>query len=127
MKQQLIGLLGFFLLIFCFLVVIWQVFMGTRKYLDAPVANKIYVEEVELPAITICHHKHSLRVESRYGLKWADFKAGRIFPNESYNVSAGEWFEQALDENYYLLDITGLVLFCKQVGLSACAGRHYGH
>ena len=81
--------------------------MGTKKYLDAPVANKIYAEEVEFPIITICHREFDMRVEPKYGLDFKDFKAGNIYPNESYNVSAENWFEQALDENYYLLDITG--------------------
>ena len=77
-KQQLIGLLGFLLLLFCILVVIWQVFMGTKKYLDAPVANTIYAEEVELPVITICHRIFDMRVEPKYGLEFSDFKAGNI-------------------------------------------------
>ena len=41
MRQQLVGLLGLLLLSFCILVVIWQVFVGTKKYLGPPVANKI--------------------------------------------------------------------------------------
>ena len=106
MRQQLVGVIGLFLLSFCVLVVIWQVFVGTKKYLAAPVANKIYAEEVELPVITICHHKHSLRAQSQFGLDWDDFKAGKLLPDNADNVSAEDVFEEAF---YYLLDITGIV------------------
>ena len=91
--------------------------MGTKKYLDAPVANIIYAEEVELPIISICHREWDMRVEPKYGLDYKNFRAGNIFPNESHNVSAEDWFEQALDENYYLLDITGLPVFSKLITL----------
>ena len=113
MKQQLIGLLGFVLLLFCILVVIWQVFMGTRKYLAAPVANKISAEEVELPVITICHINKTLRIDDQiYGLDYDDLKKGRFYPEERDNVSAEEMVKQALDEHYYLLDATGELFLC---------------
>ena len=108
MKQPLEGLLKVVLFMFCILVVIWQVFMGTRKYLEAPVANKIFAKEVELPDITICHLKESLRVASKYGLDYDDYMYGRMFPEENYNISMENMFEEALDEQYYLLDITGI-------------------
>ena len=108
MKQQLVGLLGFVLLLFCILVVIWQVFMGTRKYLAAPVANKISAEQVELPVITICHIKTALRVDDQIsGLDYDDLKKGRFYPEDRGNVSVEEMVKQALDEHYYLLDNTG--------------------
>ena len=64
MKQQLVGLLKVLLFMFCIIVVLWQVFMGTKKYLEAPVANKIFAEEVELPDITVCHLKTEEKLES---------------------------------------------------------------
>ena len=55
--------------------------MGTKKYLDAPVANKIFAEEVELPVITLCHINMSLRVDKyKYGLDYGDLKKGRFYP-----------------------------------------------
>ena len=108
MKQQLVGLLKVLLFMFCIIVVLWQVFMGTRKYLEAPVANKIFAEEVELPDFTVCHLKKSLRVASKYGLDYDDYSYGRMFPEENYNISMEDMFEEALNEHYYLLDITGI-------------------
>ena len=114
MKQQLINILGFLLLLFCILMVIWQVFKGTKKYLKAPVANRIFAEEVELPVITICHINSSLRVDKyKYGLDYNDLKTGMFYPEDGYNghnVSTEEMFDHSLNEHYYLLDVTGMLL-----------------
>ena len=85
-------------------------------------ANKIYAEEVELPVITICHHKHSLRAQSQFGLDWDDFKAGKLLPDNANNVSHEDVFEAALDEHYHLLDITGTVF----TFLAAKQALHFG-
>ena len=81
---------------------------GHKEVPEAPVANKIFAEEVELPDITICHLKESLRVASKYGLDFDDYTYGRMFPKENYNISMEDMFEEALNEHYYLLDITGI-------------------
>ena len=107
MKIQLATILGPLLMIFCILVVIWQVWEGTSKYLAAPVANKIFSAEAELPVITICHRKKSLRMGTKLGLTYEDFKDGKFLPYDSENISAEELFEEAIAEHYYLLDSTG--------------------
>ena len=109
--KKLVGLLGFLLLLFCLLVVCWQFNEGTKKYLATPVANKIYSDEAELPVITICHRKKSLRMGTTHGLDYEDFKAGKLLPDDSGNMSAIAVFKEAIEANYYLLDITGLINF----------------
>ena len=108
MRVQLAALLGPLLMLFCILSVIWQVWNGTSKYLAAPVANKIFSVEAELPVITICHRKKSLRMGTKLGLTYEDFRDGNFLPDDSENISAEEVFEEAISEHYYLLDITGL-------------------
>ena len=93
----------------CVLVVSYEVIKGTLKYLDAPVANKIYTAEAELPVIRICPQK-KFRMGTILGLKYDDFTAGRFLPEDSENVTAEEVFTEALEEYYYLLDITGLMI-----------------
>jgi hypothetical protein len=85
------------------------VIKGTLKYLDAPVANKIYTAEAELPVITICPQR-KFRMGTKLGLEYADFYAGRFVPKDSENISAEEVFTEALEEYYYLHDITGLMI-----------------
>ena len=107
MRVQLAALLGPLLMLFCILVVFWQVWKGTSKYLAAPVANKIFSVEAELPVITVCHRKKGLRMGTKIRLTYEDFKDGKFLPYDSENISAEELFEEAIAEHYYLLDITG--------------------
>ena len=107
MKGKIVSLLGTLLLMTCVLVVAYEVMKGTLKYLDAPVANKIYTAEAELPVITICPQK-KFWMGTKLGLSRDDFTAGRFLPQDSENVAAEEDFTEALEEYYYLLDITGL-------------------
>ena len=109
MRGKIVSLLGTLLQLTCVLVVSYEVIKGTLKYLDAPVANKIYTAEAELPVITICN-KWKFRMGTVLGLVKNDFTAGRFLPEDSENVTAEEVYTEALEEYYYLLDITGLMI-----------------
>ena len=102
--------LAFILLFFCLLTVFWQFSEGTKKYLESPVANKIYSVQAELPVITVCHRKSSLRMRTMYGISYKEFRDGKMTSEDSGNMSAEEVFKEAIDANYYLLDSTGRVL-----------------
>ena len=113
MKRQLVGFLGFLIFLFCVLVVIWQLYQGTKKYLDTPVASKIYTQEVELPVITICHAKADLKIAKKYGLDYGDFvMLGKFLPDDPANMTADEVFNKSMDHYYNLLDYTGSVELC---------------
>ena len=109
MRGKIVSLLGTLLQLTCVLVVSYEVIKGTLKYLDAHVANKIYTAEADLPVITICPQK-KFRMGTKLGLDRDDFTAGRFLPEVSENVTADEVFTEALEEYYYLLDITGLMI-----------------
>ena len=108
MKRQLVGFLGFLILLFCVSVVIWQLYQGTKKYLDTPVASKIYTQEVEVPVITICHANDDMKIVKKYGLDFSDFVVlGKFLPDDPVNMTAEEVLNEATDHFYYLLDYTG--------------------
>ena len=110
MKRQIVGLFGFLLFGFCVLVVIWQLYQGTQKYLDKPVANKIYSQEVELPDITICHASRGMKIRRQLrkgGYEYSSYLSGKFLPGDPKNKSAQEIFEEATDYYYHLLDYTG--------------------
>ena len=109
MKRQLVGFLGFLIFLFCVIVVIWQLYQGTKKYLDTPVASKIYTQEVELPVITICHTKIGRKIAQNYGLNYLDFMKGQFLPDDPVNKTAEEVFDKSTDYYYNLLDYTGFL------------------
>ena len=42
-------------------------------------------------------------------MTYQDYKQGKFYPqNQTGNFSAEQLFEESYDDNYYLLDITGL-------------------
>ena len=44
-----------------------------------------------------------------YNMTYQDYKQGKFYPqNQTGNFSAEQLFEESYDDNYYLLDITGL-------------------
>ena len=57
MRGKIVSLIGTLLQLTCALVLSYEVIKGTLKYLDGPVANKIYTTEAELPVIAICNQK----------------------------------------------------------------------
>ena len=89
MRGKIVSLLGTLLLLTCVLVVAYEVMKGTLKYLDAPVANKIYTAEADLPVITICPQK-KFRMGTKLGLERSEFTAGKFLPEDSENVTAEE-------------------------------------
>ena len=110
MKRQILGLLGVLLFVFCLLVVAWQLYQGTKKYLTEPVANKIYSAQAELPVITVCHADVDLKIHKTKGMTYKDFKKG-IFMSILEKKTAEEVFEEATDHHYGLLDYTGSIIF----------------
>ena len=109
MKRQVVGLLGFLLFLFCVLVVAWQLYQGTKKYLDKPVASTIYSQEIELPVITICHVDSDLIFgpQSLHGLSYFKFPSGQFMEEYPENKTAENLLSQAIEHYYYLLDYTG--------------------
>ena len=110
MKRQVLGLLGVLLFVFCLLMVSWQLYQGTKKYLAEPLANKIYSAQAELPVITVCHADDDLKIPKTKGMKHSDFKKG-IFMSILEKKTAEEVFEEATDHHYGLLDYTGSIIF----------------
>ena len=107
MKRQILGLLGVLLFVFCLLVVSWQLYQGTKKYMAEPLANKIYSAQAELPVITVCHADDDLKQK---GMKHSDYKRG-IFMSILENMTAEEIVDEATDYHYGLLDYTGCIIF----------------
>ena len=110
MKRQILGLLGVLLFVFCLLVVAWQLYQGTKKYLTEPVANKIYSAQAELPVITVCHADVDLKIHKTKGMIYSDFRKG-IFMSIQENMTAEEIVDEATDYHYGLLDYTGCIIF----------------
>ena len=48
--------------LFCIVVVIYEIYVGTNKYVSVPIASKIYSTEVELPFISICQRFFDYRM-----------------------------------------------------------------
>ena len=109
MKRQILGLLGVLLFVFCLLVVSWQLYQGTKKYMAEPLANKIYSAQAELPVITVCHADDDLKIPKTKGMKHSDFRRG-IFMSILENRTAEEVFDEATDYHYGLLDYTGCTI-----------------
>ena len=112
MKRQVVGLLGFLLFLFCVLVVAWQLYQGTKKYLDKPVASTIYSQEIELPVITICHVNNALKFgpTSLHGVTNRKFVSGQFMNEYTENKTAENLLSQATEHYHYLLDYTGLYI-----------------
>ena len=79
--------------------------LGTEKYLSAPVSTTSYSTEIELPVITICHSS----TEGSFG-SWENYVAYCVdgkFLEEGSNLSAEDLYHKRTDQNYYRLDGTG--------------------
>ena len=110
MKRQVLGLLGVLLFVFCLLMVSWQLYQGTKKYMAEPLANKIYSAQAELPVIMVCHADDKLKIPKTKGMKHSDFRKGD-FMSILDNMTAEEVFDEATDHHYDLLDYTGCIIF----------------
>ena len=107
MRVTLNATLSLFLLCVCVMFVVYEIVKGTLKFMSAPVANKIYATEADIPVITICQQK-AFRMGQKNGLNYDDFVDGKFFPeNSTKGASSSKTFDDALDEYYYLLDVRG--------------------
>ena len=82
-----------------------QVWLGTEKYLSAPVATTSYSTQMEMPVITICHGTDEGKFGSEENFA-AYFNEGNFLEDGS-NLSAEDLYQQRTDQNYFMLDGTG--------------------
>ena len=65
--------------------------------------------------ISICHRHSELTMSPKYGLGHGSFSTGREFVPEnfeSYNKSLDEIYQESLEDDMYLLDISGVTPSC---------------
>ena len=95
---------------FCVLMVCYEIYIGTRKYISAPVASTSFSTEAELPSITLCQQRNSFKIGvlPPFNLSYHDYDSGKFFPHlNTSDLEAEEIFEKSFHDNYNLLDITG--------------------
>ena len=96
---------------FCVLMVSYEIYSGTRKFLSNPVATTSFSAEVELPRVTLCQYRSSsfkIGVLPPFNLTFNDYMDGRFFPELNISeLEAEEIFQKSFNDNYYLLDIKG--------------------
>ena len=99
---------------FCVLMVSYEIYSGTRKFLSGPVATTTFSAEVELPRVTLCQYRSDsfkIGVLPPYNLTYDDYMDGKFFPElNTSDWEAEEIFQKAFNDNYYLLDIRGRCL-----------------
>ena len=63
--------------------------------------------------ISICHRHDELGISPKYGLGGGPFGGREFVPEnfESYNKSLDEIYQESLEDDMYLLDISGVTLF----------------
>ena len=54
--------------LFCLLMVIYEIYVGTKKYLSIPIASNIFSTEVEFPYISICQRFFHYRMATVQGI-----------------------------------------------------------
>ena len=118
MKGIMASISGFLLFLFCFLFVCWQILQGTRKYLEAPVATRIFSQKVDLPVLTICPNIYN-RFRTTLGVSYNDFRRGQFMPDKGINGSStpDHLFEEAINKRYYFLDMRGEIDKAKEVSV----------
>ena len=91
------------------MIVIYEIVVGTNKWLSEPIATSSYTTETELPTITVCPRRYAARLANKYGLEYQDYRDGKFVPDnfESLGKSLDEIFEESINDAYYLLDVTG--------------------
>ena len=92
---------------------IYEIIVGTNKWLSEPIATSSYTTETELPTITICPRRYGARIANKYGLRYKDYREGKFVPDnfESLGKSLDEIFEESINDAYYLLDVTGTYIY----------------
>ena len=109
MRRQVVTFFSSCLFLFCVIVVLWQLWQGTVRYLSTPVASKIYTEEAELPVITVCHEDDNLKIANLHKLSFYQITEDGIFmPHEPVDMTAEEVIDEAMDHYFYLLDFRGM-------------------
>ena len=97
--------------VFCVLVVTYEIYSGTRKFLSDPVATTSFSAEVELPRVTLCQYRSAsfkIGVLPPFNLIFDDYMDGKFFPEPNTSeLEAEEIFQKSFNDNYYLLDIRG--------------------
>ena len=66
-------------------------------------------KETEFPSISICNVNNDLRIAPLYGLDYDDYGyRGKFVPKNfpSLNKSLDAIFNESINDNFYLLDIT---------------------
>ena len=118
MSTMITSLFNILLFLFCFIFVCWQIFQGTIKYLDAPVATRVFSEKVDLPVLTICPNIFN-RIRTTLGVSYHDFRHGQFMPDNEVNVSItpDKFFEEAINKRYYFLDMRGEIAIAKEVSV----------
>ena len=108
MNGTFASIFGSLLFLFCFLFVCWQIFQGTKKYFEAPVATRVFSEKVDLPVLTICPNIFN-RIRPTLGVSYNDFKRGQFVPDKEINfsITPDQLFEEAVNKRYYFLDMRG--------------------
>ena len=100
---------------FCVLMVSYEIYSGTRKFLSDPVATTSFSAEVELPRVTLCQYRSdSFKIGALppFNLTFDDYVDGKFFPElNTTEQEAEEIFQKSFHDNYYLLDIRGRCLF----------------
>ena len=69
--------------------------------------------------ISICHRHDELEISPKYGLGGGPFGTGRQFVPEnfeSYNKSLDEIYKESLEDDMYLLDISGVTFSARITG-----------
>ena len=92
-------------------MVSYEIYCGTVKYLSYPVATNTFSEEVELPRLTLCQYRGDSYEIGRlhpFNLTYDDYMDGQFFPHlNTSEREAEDIFQDSLNDNYYLLDVTG--------------------
>ena len=97
--------------VFCLSMVFYEIYSGTRKYISGPVATTSFSTDAEIPSLTLCHQRglFKIGVLPPFKLTNDDYENGKFFPEPNTSeLEAEEIFQKSLNDNYYLLDITGL-------------------
>ena len=91
----------------CLLVVLVQLFLGTRKFLTHPQGTIVYSKQADMPVITLCHNdkllSHNL---DQFNLSYHHYVYFGEFSDGISTVE--EIYEKATNHFYHLLDKSGI-------------------
>ena len=103
---EIVGRVAYSILfISCTCVVLWQVYIGTSKYISHPHGVRTFSQKLQLPQLTVCHHWGVLGYDvNPLGLQVEEYiDQGRFGEDNNEDV-----FTKATSQYYYLLDQTGI-------------------